>query len=347
MYEVIGFIHWKEVGPDYYWNEYTLFNPVHGYAFLNEYNGHWNFTVPTTLFPRISDKSMEFEFDSHYYHLFLKYRASPVFAIGEFAWSITDNRTVIEEFVAAPHLFVRQKKIDSISWFKGEYIAPEEIKAAFSLQSPMPEKIGIGATQPMSFSSDISTLKTFSILAVLFLTIFHFVISFNVKKETVFQNSYQLPATSEPTPIVTPPFTIKEGLFATSNIELYLYVPLNDDWFEAEVTLVNDQTGEEYGIEIGTEYYDGYDGGESWSEGSQTTTRFLSAIPGGKYHLNIFPSRGASSQEYHYSLKLTRDVAMWSNFFWMLLIIGLYPAIQWWRADNFEKQRWINSNYTI
>lgn len=347
VYEVIGYIQWKEVGPDYYWNEYILFNPVYGYAFLNEYNGHWNFIVPTNTYPKVSDRSMEFDFDSHYYHLFLKYRASPVFAVGEFAWSITDTRTVVEEFIAPPHLLVKQKKTDSISWFQGEYTEPEQIREAFSIKAPAPEKIGIGAAQPMPFATDISSLKIFSIVAVLLLTIIHFFISFNIKEEEVFQNTYQAPAYRDPTPVVTPQFTIKEGLFSTSNMEFYLFAPLNDDWLEAEVTLINDDTGEEYQIEIGTEFYDGYDGGEYWSEGSQSSTRFLSAIPAGNYHLNIFPLKGSLSQEYNYTLKLTRNVPMWSNFFIMLLIIGLYPAIQWWRADNFEKQRWINSEYTI
>jgi hypothetical protein len=346
VYEVIGYIHWKEVGPHYYWNEYTLFNPVYGYAFLNEYNGHWNFTVPANSYPRVSDRSMEFDFDSHYYHLFLKYRAAPVYAVGEFAWSITDTRTVVEEFIAPPHLFVRQKKTDSIGWFKGEYTEPEEIKEAFSIESPVPEKIGIGAAQPMPFAANTQTLKIVGIMAVMLLTVFHLLISFNAREEVVFQNTYHLPASSEPTPVVSPQFTIKKGLFPTSNMEFYLFAPLSDDWLEAEVTLINDGTGEEYQIEIGAEFYDGYDGGY-WSEGSQSTTRFLSSVPAGKYHLNIFPLKGNANKAYDYTLKLTRDVPMWSNFFWMLLIIGVYPAVQWWRVDNFEKQRWINSEYTI
>src|SRR5688572_19673199 len=46
LYEVLGFAVKKETKYHYSWREYFLFNPYMGYAFLSEYNGHWNIIWP-------------------------------------------------------------------------------------------------------------------------------------------------------------------------------------------------------------------------------------------------------------------------------------------------------------
>jgi len=33
-------------GSSYSWDEYPLFNPYHGFRYLTEYEGHWNFVTP-------------------------------------------------------------------------------------------------------------------------------------------------------------------------------------------------------------------------------------------------------------------------------------------------------------
>lgn len=43
LYEVMGFTVKEENKYHYQWREYLLFNPYRGYAFLSEYDGHWNF----------------------------------------------------------------------------------------------------------------------------------------------------------------------------------------------------------------------------------------------------------------------------------------------------------------
>ncbi len=46
VYEVMGFVVKQEMKYKYSWREYLLFNPYKGYAFLSEYDGHWNFIWP-------------------------------------------------------------------------------------------------------------------------------------------------------------------------------------------------------------------------------------------------------------------------------------------------------------
>jgi hypothetical protein len=107
VYQVIGYLHRRESGPDYFWNEYVLFNPVHGYAFLSQYNGHWNYLVPTHEHPDVEYHTRDFDFAGESYALFAKYKAHTLYAQGEFHWDLLDDRATVEEFVAPPLMLIR------------------------------------------------------------------------------------------------------------------------------------------------------------------------------------------------------------------------------------------------
>jgi hypothetical protein len=187
-----------------------------------------------------------------------------------------------------------------------------------------------------------STLKWMTAAALVLLGL-QVWLSLAAREETVFRASYPLPDTSAIPPIVTEAFTVAGT--GTSNLEFDLRAPVQNEWVDLEATLVNDQTGEEYAFEVGVEYYSGYEGGESWSEGSRSESRFISALPAGRYHLNLFPSKAPTSHNLHFELEAKRDVSMFSNFYLTLLAVLLYPAYQWWRMGNFERLRWMNSDY--
>jgi hypothetical protein len=346
VYRVIGFLRKKEHGPDYYWSEYVLFNPVHGYAFLAEYNGHWNFILPTHRHPYIDFHTYEFPLEGEYYHLFAKYKVNLIYAIGEFHWNPTGEKASIEEFVAPPYSLILERGPDRQQWFRGEYMEADEIWSAFNLTVPVPEKIGVGATQPQKASINVELVKKVTGVALILLLILQFFISSRAREETVFRNSYPLPDSVAAKPVVTPAFTVDGGTTGTSNLEFNLYAPVDNDWLELDITLINDQTGEEYQFEAGVEYYSGYEGGENWSEGSRTRSRFVSAVPAGKYHLNLFPAKSAAARNMHFELEVKQDVPMLSNFYLTLLALLVFPAIQWWRISNFERLRWMNSDYS-
>ena len=343
VYQVIGYLHRRESGPDYFWNEYVLFNPVHGYAFLSQYNGHWNYLVPTHVHPDLEHHTRDFDFEGDAYALFAKYKAHTLYAEGEFHWDLLDDRAKVEEFVAPPLMLIQEHSPDGIEWFRGEYTEPGEIWAAFTPPGPAPEKIGVAPTQTLPGQVRESTLKWTIAAALVLLLGLQVGLSLAAREETVFKAAYPLPDTSAIPPIVTEAFAV--GGTGTSNLEFGLRAPVRNEWIDLEATLVNDQTGEEYAFEVGVEYYSGYEGGENWSEGSQSESRFISALPPGRYHLNLFPSKAPTSRNLYFELEAKRDVSMFSNFYLTLLAVLLYPAYQWWRIHNFERLRWMNSDY--
>ncbi len=345
VYQVIGYLHRREPGPDYYWKEYVLFNPVHGYAFLSEYNGHWNYLVPTHEHPDIAHHTRDFTFREVSYALFAKYKAQTMYAQGEMHWDPLDDRATAEEFVAPPLMLMLERSPKGTQWFRGEYTEPEEVWSAFAPPGPVPEKVGVAPTQTLPGQVRETTLKWVIAAALVLLLGLQVLLTMTAREEAVFKAAYPLPDTTAIPPIVTPAFTVPGGPMGMANLEFDVRAPVENEWLDLEATLVNDQTGEEYAFNVGVEYYSGYAGGENWSEGSQSESRFLSAIPAGRYHLNLFPSKSPTSRNLHFQLEARQGVSMFSNFYLTLLAVLLYPAYQWWRVHNFERLRWMNSDY--
>lgn len=348
VYEVIGFTRWKEGSGDetYFWSEYVLFNPMYGYAFLSEYDGHWNYLTQVNEYPREHHHSAHsFDFNSRTFDLYLKSYATVVYAEGEFHWNVLeDEKLEMREYIAPPYVLIHQRKSDQVTWFKGEYIEPQKIVAAFNLKTSFPEKVGVGATQPLKMAFSFQSLLLISLIATALLLLVQISLLGIDKKQEVFNSSFSIGDSTATHAIVTPSFDIKGGYFDVSNLEFALYAPVENDWMEAGIVLMNDRTGEEYEFEVGVEYYSGYDGGQ-WTEGSQRTTSFLSAIPNGRYHMNMFAVSGRLDRTNTFSIQVLRDVPMWSNLMFAIFLLATFPAIQWFRESNFERRRWMNSDY--
>ncbi len=95
------------------------------------------------------------------------------------------------------------------------------------------------------------------------------------------------------------------------SIEVDLHASVDNNWFYAEFALINEQTGGEYNFSHEVEFYHGYDDG-NWSEGATRGTAFLSAVPGGTYHINIYPD--FSTGVHLFDIRVKRNVLVWGNF---------------------------------
>jgi hypothetical protein len=353
IYEVVGFATYREHQTIYTWNEYILFNPVYGYAILSEFSGHWNYVVPTSNFPRDRNPSLrEFYFEDKDYRVFQRYKAQIDYAVGEFHWNLIDKELpTISEFISPPHILIKEAYADEILWFSGGYIKPAEIRDAFKVKSRFPETYGVGSTQVSAMSLTLPIVKRVTFIFALVLFLIQILISINCKEEEVLVQDCTFPDTTAISTLVTEPFWLKGSVLNSADLEFNLSAPVSNDWLEVNVTLVNDNTGEEYNFEQGVEYYFGYEGGENWSEGSQSDSKILSSIPDGRYHLNISPYRDTymapSLRVRGYRLQVKRDVPIWTNLFWVLALVGVVYFIQYLSVYFLESRRWANSEYSL
>lgn len=341
-YEVVGFANYREAHTPYAWDEYILFSPIHGYSFLSVYEGHWNYLEQIILRPKQIVNDVNLNGDT--YRIFNRYKQKTDYALGEFPWDITENSNTITEYINPPYIIVHDKGTNEETWLLGKYITPEEIKEAFNLQTRLPEQTGIGSTQLHASSASLSKVKQLTLYVVLSITVLQIILSFTAKEKVVFKDQMNIPA-NKTAGIVSPPFILENTLSGKSNLQVELIAPVHNSWMEADITLVNDNTGEEFHFEQGVEYYSGVEDGESWSEGQNYTDLTLSYIPEGKYHLNIFPATPDEGVGY-FQLTLTQDVSMLSNFFIILLLALIFPVALWISVSSYEAQRWMNSDFS-
>jgi len=384
-YALIAFVVKKEENKNVYWREYTLFNPIHGYAFLAEYNGHWILLKAATEHPaaecfntRAGRKTVKAG-DGNYrwYH---QYKAQVVYAQGEFSYNVT--RVVqCTEYVRPPYLMTREAQLISqtrrmtpqevsgnellahmrrmgsettpmiqeviegeLCWYKGEYLSPEEVSEASPEMTSLPQRIGVGACQPNPHKRRYRESAILSLLAILLLVLLDSLLTTSAKEtEEVLRESYFLQdsflyntyAPAKEKPIITPSFSMAEE---DRNIEITLNSPVDNSWFEAEITLVNEQTGAEQYLNMGVEYYHGNENLESWSEGTIWATEMLSAVPAGHYHLMIVPTK--PTQTANFEVVVNKNVPTGSNFWITLIIISIVFIYYYIRYLGFEVQRW-------
>ncbi|MFN3403814.1 MAG: DUF4178 domain-containing protein [Cytophagaceae bacterium] len=342
-YKVVGFIQYREYKTPYNWGEYILFNPSVGYAFLSEYDGHWNLFEQSLIYP--TQPLREFKFENYNFRLFHHYKQNVDYAEGEFHWNINpSDKPKITEYISPPYILSKEENQNEHAWFLGEYIEPAKLTEAFGLNTKLPRKEGVGATQPLSLSFSVNAMYKMTGIAAALLILCQIIFQTVCREEVILSKTYSV--NESQSAFVTPSFEIKGGLMNQTNLLSEVSCDLHNDWLELNLTLINESTGEEIQFEQGIEYYYGYTGGENWSEGSRSSDQTLSEIPAGRYHMNILVHQQNSPTTKLFQYTLTADVSMWSNFFLSLLCLLILPGLIIYRNHNFERNRWMNSNFS-
>jgi hypothetical protein len=344
LYEVLGFAIKKERKYKYKWREYMLFNPYAGYAFLSEYNGSWNFIWPIEVDPRAGLAIDTFSYKSRRFQLFQDYHANVVYAKGEFLFDVVDitDSTLTYEYIAPPFLVGYESSGDSLLWFEGEYITREELATAFKIPvEKFPKKDGLSYTEPVAGSFSQEGLILVSVILALIAFVIQLFIGAGADEKLVFNQTY-VDADFKDQKMVSSASFQMEG--SSKSVEINLRAPLNNDWLYADFALINEEDGSEYNFSKEIEYYSGYEDGYAWSEGSKHGTAYLSKIPGGRYHVNIYPEFSYNNKEI--SISIVRDVPEWTNFIVVILVLAIYPAYYFTRRYFLEIRRWSDSDYS-
>jgi hypothetical protein len=93
-------------------------------------------------------------------------------------------------------------------------------------------------------------------------------------------------------------------------------------------------------------YWHGSDGGESWSEGDRSRELVFRDLPAGTYYFVIDPEISAEKPvDVTDRIKIVRDQAAWSNFFFLLVFLALFPMFSRYRVSAFEAERWKDADF--
>lgn len=331
------------------WNEYLLYEPTVGFRWLVEASGHWSFvtTLPPGAATTDGDKA---RYRDRSFRLFDRGRAIVIGVWGELYWRVTAGEAVeTEDFVAPPAMLSSETTDDEVNWSLGVYRTAAEIERAFDGKVELPPREGVGAVQPFRHKHAIRSVALVMVLLGV-LTVARGVLASNA---TAYQATLPLEAPPPEAIAELPPgagdqrlvFSEPFELTARRNIDIGLRVAVDNSWVFIAGDLVNEATGELQTFERELSYYSGFEGGESWHEGSRGAHLYMPAVAPGRYLLRLEVLQPPEAKVDQIAVTIRQGVFRFVHVIIALVLVAVPGLIlvlwQWW----FERRRWKNSDH--
>ncbi len=347
----------------YDWGEYLLMDPKHGFHWLVESDGHWNLAenVPPADVQRTGANAKAVAYQGRLLKRFQDVEAFVLGVYGEFYWKVEQGeRAQVAEFVDAPLSLAEEIQQhpgggQEVNWSRSTYLEGAEVWKAFTLKGTPPSPQGVASNEPNPHWPRARQLGLWMMGALALLFVMLIWEGFTHREKLLYQETYTLaerltaakpaPGETAQEPIFfSPSFRIEDG---SKNLEVKLSAPVANNWIGVEGSLVNQETGVAELFELAASYYRGSDSDGPWSEGGQTETVYLSALPQGNYVLAISPQwDGPQPPVSAFTVELRSGVLRWLYPVLALLGILLVPLLAVFRALAFENRRWQESMYT-
>lgn len=323
------------------WVDLLLFSPTHGYTWLTYENGHFTFARRTRacLGSEMWTQALKLsvECGEQRFRLYERYEAEITYVAGELTWlAQVGDRSTVAEAIAPPWLFSAEKTAEESELYLCEYLAPATVYDAFKLTDKPPRPHGIHPAQPFAsgIAAGISRMsKPFAIVALV-VTLFIWLL---LDGKTVYHETLSISGASALEQ--TREFTITKP---ARLVALELDTSLSNAWLYFEITLLHDNE-EVYAIGKEVSYYEGYEDGESWTEGSRSATALFKVPAAGKYTLQVATPEGGEGESAgnppQGSVTLeVREGFVSTRYFLLLALLATlwHPVARWW----FERRRW-------
>ena len=341
-FTIIGMIAWYAEGE---WVDLLLYSPTHGYAWLSYEQGHFTFTrrirelMPANMWAQ-STKSPIYFRDQRFLY-WERYEAEITYVAGELTWlAKVGDKTWQAEAIHPPLLLSAEKTAEESELYLSEYLPIAMVYSSFRLTDKPPIPDSVHPAQPYAAATARAISKVslgfaaFALLATLLIWLL-----FGGK--VVFQETLPLGGKQAQQ---THEFTITKP---QQLVRLDMQTTLANAWLYAELTL-NHADKAVYTLGKEVSYYEGYEDGESWSEGSRSATALFKVPEAGRYTLELeTPEGGVGDNDTSNTLPqgamtLTiREGFVGKRYFLgLLLLAGMaalwYPLARW----RFEQKRW-------
>ncbi|MBI5790614.1 MAG: DUF4178 domain-containing protein [Rhodocyclales bacterium] len=330
-------------GTDYPWQEFLLHHPEEGFRWLVESTGHWSWVSPLSTLPRYRYGQPAAIHGGEEFTRFSFGSAQTRYVIGEFTWKVEVGETwELIDFVAPPKMLSRETSGNETTWSLGEYLPADEVTAAFKLKAPLPAPVGIAMNQPNPRNDGhkrvCSAFWKFALLAVVAQLLWVFILG---GRTLVDQRLVLSPTQDEP--VATQSFTLDAGV---RNLVLRQQTDLDNNWLGLNLTLVEKGSGKAWLAQTDVAYWHGNDGGESWSEGDRERELVFRDLPAGTYYFVIDPDFSTENPApVANRIKVVRNQAAWSNFFFLLIFLAALPMFSRYRVQAFEAERWKDADF--
>lgn len=338
-YEIINVLV-KFLGAFTYSKEYTLVSKDNVYLYLSECNGHWIQLKQVDDIELKKSGALRINYKEISYNKYDYYSPSLVRAYGFFDFELSKFDNFVVEYINPPFILSTERINEDTVTYLGHHVSKGKIKQAFKNQT-LPSKTGNGIVQPFLFNLQNTAIIFCATIIIVLAT--HLYLNQERTNLDVLNTTLNFTEFKDKD-YVSPSFTL-EGSSAPLKIDLESAV--SNSWAWVGLSVINESTNEEIFAEQDIEYYSGYEGGESWTEGSSNSDFYICGLGPGKYHLAI----KASKQETDPFNENVHVVAKWGNAMnWnfgviIFSLIGIFVALYFARY-YFEKTRWTDSSYS-
>ena len=334
-------------GITYHWTNYQLYSPTHGYSWMTWSDGH---LVHSRKVRDATDHSQTLFFTKNQFtaagrtfRMYESYDAVIHYIEGELTWVPKPGDTTrVIDGIAPPLGFSLAMSGEEIESELQTYLDRRDVLEAFGFEDDLPRPFGVHALQPFTpgefHASAARAAKYFLPLALIGALGLSVAGGGSTIAKTHIRNTAQGGTVA---------FNAKDTARLMS---IDMKAPIRNQWSWYDMTLLHRESGEKVEFGSGLEYYAGREGGESWTEGSQTATLRFKPPRTGLYILNIANTPLDNSvspsdrRQFAANAPLTvevRENVFVSRYFWMLtLLLGLAYGSLKLREQMFEKARW-------
>ena len=340
-FTVIGLVQYR-TSDGYGWLEFALYSPTHGYAWLEQINNHFLFSRRTRDLPstpiRPQVKST-FKVRDRTYRVFETYTASIIYVEGELTFvAERGDRVRITEAIAPPYIYSVERTETEEEYGIGEYLEPEEVYTALGLSDEPAKRHSVHPAQPYVASELMSGLSRAGLYFMPVAAVLLIIVLLLGWGSTILTARFD-------------PRIFTEGLqsqiFKVSDpdklLSLEMRAPLNNAWAAYDIQVHRDRKPI-FSMAKQISYYSGYEGGEHWSEGSQSANAYFKVPEAGDYRLVVKAEGGTGRNRTppraNLNVRIDEGIIVSRYFLILIVLFGVAFSLKHVARWRFESKRW-------
>ncbi len=327
-----------------HWEEYTLYDEAKDcYYYLASDEGIWIFVWkseeqdinPTRISELFGSYVTEYN-PYRKYEEYANFTYGIVFAEGEFDSDIIEDaeETRVIEYISNDHMLISETDEEETIWYRGILLSNYEVLTAFAK-----EDLSMDTQKQLSKQDNEFLVTKYGIIMTVLIIVTQLLLMMFNQPRNILNKDF---VTTKDTSSWDNMSAINAGtikIFGSTALDIAFTSQVNNEWLELDVALENTSGETSYRFSKAIEYYSGNEGGEFWTEGSQTTHALLSHVPAGEYILYISPG-SKKDRSFPIKVEVEENTVLYSNAFLAILIILMLPGFYALRKHLKEQAKY-------
>ena len=333
------------------WDELLLHSPKLGFRWLvRTRTGHWSFVEPVEG-GDVTERGGDAIHDGTTYRRFDVGNAAVDTVVGAFPWRVErGEQSRVTDYIAPPYLLSSELSASEQVWSRSTWMTPEEVTKAFQqgaspltqqsrVSLPLSKATGVAPNQPWRHGRVFKVGG--ALCALMLLLILGFYATIRPRKVGRMEVELTRASTETATQVW---FSEPLELVSGKNLHVELIDRVRNGWVFVSGDFFDEETGATIGFEQPIEYYEGVEGGESWTEGNQVVDAWLTAPPTGLYTLRLEIMQAPTNSASTMIVTVEQGVFRAGAAFGLLIALAVPLVIAWLARRKFESKRWEDSS---